>query len=310
MLAGAALAFALTSAATAEPLENWLGTWSNPDSSGLVGLDIAHQGGALTVTGRGACTPNPCDWGATSGSAHAPSPAVDPADDTTAITATWNQGFSMVTVVLNRTADGALSAQTFTHFTDGSGRTDYSSTTTLMRQITINPGLINPGVIGGVIGALTQVPNPDEDCIAFDPETVRAEEVNGSWKVTSGSMWMLDAGSERDEMRTAAYFIRHYGFTQQCFVGRPDASLAYWLTPTGAASGTANSEDCVSINPNALSVSGSGSSWRVLSNGDHAAFSAPSQDEANRIVEIVERYGFTQSCFVGRPGPSMTYLKR
>jgi hypothetical protein len=123
-------------------------------------------------------------------------------------------------------------------------------------------------------------------------------------------MWMLDAGPERDEMRQAAYLIRNYGFTNQCFVGRPNAALEYWLTPTGAPSGRARNEDCVSIDPNGLSLRQSGSNWTVLSGGSHAAFSATSQDEARRVIEIVERYGFTQSCFVGRPGPSMRYLRK
>ncbi len=301
MLAGVALVFAAATAVGAEPLEDWLGTWSNPSSSGLVGVDIALEGGALRITGRGACTPNPCDWGETAAYAHAPSAAVDPADDTASILATWNHGFSEATLVLGRAGGGALSAQLLTRFTDGSGRSDYVSTTTLTRSAVLSPG--------GLVATLA-IPRADEDCIGFDPESVQAREIDGRWKVVSGSMYMLDAGPERDEMRQAAYVIRHYGLTQQCFVGRPDPSLEYWLTPAGAASGRARSEDCIGIDPTALSVRDSGSHWTVLDGPSHAAFSAPSREEAERIVEIVERYGFTQSCFVGRPDPSMQYLRK
>jgi len=111
-------------------------------------------------------------------------------------------------------------------------------------------------------------------------------------------------------MRRARAVIRRYGLAHQCFVGRPDASLEYWLTASGAPSGPLPIEDCIAINPNALSVRNSGSHWTVLDGPSHAAFSAPTQAEAERIIEIIERYDFTQSCFVGRPGPSMRYLRK
>ena len=39
-------------------------------------------------------------------------------------------------------------------------------------------------------------------------------------------------------------------------------------------------------------------------------FSFPSQDEANQAVAVIQNYNFRYSCFVDRPGPSMTYLRK
>lgn len=302
-LAGAALSITAAAAAPAEPLNDWLGSWSDPDSNGVVGVELTIEDGFLKISAQGACSPNPCEWGQVDAYAHAPSPAVNPADDTEAILAIWEKGFSVTTMILNRTDDGKIAAQSLTYFTDGSGRTDYASTSMLSKPRLA--AVLHPAIVMAL-----SVPRDDEDCIDFDPTTVAAREVGGRWKVTSGSMYMLDAGPNEDEMRRAEAVIKRYGFAHQCFVGRPDAALEYWLTPTGAPSGPLPIEDCVGINPNNLSTRQNGARWTVLSNGSHAAFSADSEAEANRVIEIVERYGFTQSCFVGRPGPSMRYLRK
>lgn len=60
-----------------------------------------------------------------------------------------------------------------------------------------------------------------EDAIPFDPRQVRAEQKNGSWKLTCGTMWMEDFGNNADAARDAAEQVKYYGFTRQCFIGRP-----------------------------------------------------------------------------------------
>ncbi|MEY4065186.1 MAG: hypothetical protein RIR26_1394 [Pseudomonadota bacterium] len=70
-----------------------------------------------------------------------------------------------------------------------------------------------------------------EDCISFDPATVRVEDVNNAgnhYRVVSGNMWMLDFGDKRFEAGRALRVIRDMGFTKQCFVGRPGPSFTYW----------------------------------------------------------------------------------
>lgn len=66
-----------------------------------------------------------------------------------------------------------------------------------------------------------------EDCVGFDPAMIRLEALSdGKYRMVSGShalfMFpnMLEAGN-------ALSVIRKYGFTKNCFVGRPDASLQY-----------------------------------------------------------------------------------
>lgn len=69
---------------------------------------------------------------------------------------------------------------------------------------------------------------PDEDAITIDPERVRAEEINGTWKVTSGDIWMLDFGTDRQAAEQARDIVKAYGFTKHCFVGRPARAMMYF----------------------------------------------------------------------------------
>jgi len=121
---------------------------------------------------------------------------------------------------------------------------------------------------------------------------------------------MLDAGPNKNELDRAKQIVQRYSMNKQCFVGRPNPSLRYWLADNKSPSGGMPGEDCVSINPNGLTISKSGNLYRVISNGNHSAFAAPSEAEAKEIIAVTKYYGFTKSCFVGRPDPSMAYLRK
>jgi hypothetical protein len=69
---------------------------------------------------------------------------------------------------------------------------------------------------------------PGEDAIPFNPANVKAEDVGGRWKVTDGSMWLLDFGVSEANARKSVWIIKKYGFTHQCFVGRPNAPMMYF----------------------------------------------------------------------------------
>jgi hypothetical protein len=72
----------------------------------------------------------------------------------------------------------------------------------------------------------------NEDAIPFDSTLVKAEQVNGTWKLTCGQMWMEDFGAGQNAARAAkdaAEQLKYYGFTRQCFVGRPGAPMTYYV---------------------------------------------------------------------------------
>lgn len=319
LAAGAATLFTIATAHAGMPLNQWTGAYVK-NTDGLDSLSISNAGGSLSISVKGECTPNPCDWGSAPATAYSNSAATDPASNTEAIVATYDQGFATKLVVLDGRAGNTLRAHVYTHFTDSSGRDDYVSHVSLKRApVTAPPGAVpldglnsgrqTPQINPGVIRPLKVKPFK-EDCISFNPDAVSVAKKNGNWKLVQGSMWMLDAGANKSEMTRAKTIVQHYGMNKQCFVGRPDASLEYWLTNEAAPSGALSGEDCVSINPNALTIKNSGGRFTIVSDGNHYAFTAPTQGEAQEVIDVIKYYGFTKSCFVGRPDPSMRYLRK
>ena len=102
-----------------------VGTWNACDGAtrNLIRIVIAASGSGITVQAFGACTPTPCDWGKVPALAYAADVSSSAA---VAFSADYKFPFkdSIVTGVLE---SGSLRVETFNHFTDGSGRSDYYS---------------------------------------------------------------------------------------------------------------------------------------------------------------------------------------
>ena len=149
----------------------------------------------------------------------------------------------------------------------------------------------------------------EEDCVSFNPRTAEVKQINGRWKIVDGDHWVFDFGSKRGEAELALQIIKHYRMNQSCFVGRPDPSFQYMLVSGHAPQGSYPGEDCVSFNPRTTEVKQINGRWKIV-DGSHMMFDfGNKRDEAELALRIIKKYGFTRSCFVGRPDPSFTYLR-
>ncbi len=88
--------------------------------------------------------------------------------------------------------------------------------------------------------------------------------------------------------------------------GRTPKTTYHKMKRKTVASSSLN-EDCVSFNPQNLTI-GYYKGKYIVKDGTHYVFSAPTKEEAKKIITICQYYGFNQSCFVGRANPSFTYL--
>lgn len=105
-----------TTTPTGSAITNYVGTWQNsdPNTRDWVSVDITAQGNTLTAHFYGACTPTPCDAGSTSAT-YQGSPVY------------LHMVESFATRDFTLTLSGSiLHVTTFTHFTDNSGRSDYT----------------------------------------------------------------------------------------------------------------------------------------------------------------------------------------
>lgn len=71
---------------------------------------------------------------------------------------------------------------------------------------------------------------------------------------------------------------------------------------------TAVTEDCVPFNPNTTTVTNIQGRWKIV-DGSHSLFDFGNKEsDARQAFAIIKKYGYNQSCYVGRPQPSFQYL--
>jgi hypothetical protein len=109
------------------------GTWTNADwqTDSIARLVIRRDDRSLIVRPYGACQSTPCDWGSLAAlpyAIHVGSLAI------VAFTAVHTTAFSQ-TILVGRIGAGldSLTVDSFTHFTDDSGRADYTGHDLLFR---------------------------------------------------------------------------------------------------------------------------------------------------------------------------------
>jgi hypothetical protein len=68
----------------------------------------------------------------------------------------------------------------------------------------------------------------NEDAIHFNPATTTVRQIGQRWKIADGNNWLLDFGPGEGNAKLALYFIKKYGFTHICYVGRPNPPMTYF----------------------------------------------------------------------------------
>lgn len=168
-------------------------------------------------------------------------------------------------------------------------------------------------ITGNAVSEITP-PWIPEDRIAFNRDNVTVGQFGGRWKVVEGNHWMIDTGASKAEADRIVEIIRHYKLRSMCFVGRPTCGdvtpMMYWLTDSeGAPSGSLSGEDAIAFDPTKLQVIDVGGRWKVAEGAHWLLDFGPGHGNAVAALHFIRKYGFNEMCFVGRPGPSMTYFK-
>ena len=143
----------------------------------------------------------------------------------------------------------------------------------------------------------------------MNPATTQAAFVRTSWKLVDGNHWILDFADKEDQAHKAEQIVKYYNLNRYCVVRRGKPSFIYWLVGDQGAVGSMPGEDCVGFNPDTVAATLSNGLWKVI-DGNHAMFVLPNQADAERAVAVIKHYEVRRSCFVGRPGPTMSYLRK
>ena len=111
-----------------------LGSWTNPTPAGsLVGLKITGTTSHPIVQAAGQCSPTPCNWGMSKAIAYGASIS---ATTTSTVLAPYSFGFknAQLVITMRHTPTGdRLTINEYNEFTDGSGRSNYTTTETFVR---------------------------------------------------------------------------------------------------------------------------------------------------------------------------------
>ena len=110
------------------PIASFLGNWTNqvPNTRSITHASIGANATTIYVHMWGKCTPTDCDWGQTT------TPAANAANGVLYLA--WAFSFAVDTQQVTILPDGRLAVNGHTHFTDNSGRADYSYTDYFLRQ--------------------------------------------------------------------------------------------------------------------------------------------------------------------------------
>ena len=124
----------LASTGVSANLNQFTGKWENINAKtrGLTRLEITSAGTKVKVHAYGDCEPSDCDLGEVEGVAYAPSVESKLEATAKAIIVSYARGER---IMLIRSVEGnRLQAETFTRFTDNSGRAAYTAVYTFARS--------------------------------------------------------------------------------------------------------------------------------------------------------------------------------
>ncbi|MCH8490835.1 MAG: hypothetical protein LAT81_13015 [Oceanicaulis sp.] len=66
-------------------------------------------------------------------------------------------------------------------------------------------------------------------------------------------------------------------------------------------------EDCLPVRPDRLAVARRDGRWKIVDGDNWLWDLGNARARANRTLEIIQHYGITRTCYIGRPNPPMTY---
>ncbi|MEO1517820.1 MAG: hypothetical protein AAFV95_22560 [Bacteroidota bacterium] len=261
------------------------GSWKNRDAntSGLTKVIIGNNNASFQAFGK--CHPTDCKWD-----------KVRMHKNGNSYTAYYNQGFAKRKLSIAKLGNGMLCVIM---------RTVYKDNRKPRRDTYYFKKVVRP--------VITARPAVREDCVRIDYRTAKLACIKGDWKIVDGpkgNHWAFSFGRNKEEAIKALRVIKHYRITQSCFVGRPGPSFSYLLKNGKAPTGAIRSEDCVSFNPRTAQVKRINGRYKIV-DGRHWVFDfGNNKAEAIKSLNIIKKHGFTKSCYVGRPGPSFTYLRK
>ena len=173
-------------------------------------------------------------------------------------------------------------------------------------------------------------PIVDDDCISISNIMV-VKNMDSIWELRNQEEKHLFYFPNFEEAEKTKIVLEHYKVKFICKCGEgfytnslgeenSNALIMYYqlsLDSSGIGNKEINSynntsEDCLPFDPEKLvakrSIDGN---WYLIEKPGHSMFGfGKNEEECVKALSVIKKYGFNQSCFIGRANPSFSYLKR
>ncbi len=146
------------------------------------------------------------------------------------------------------------------------------------------------------------------DCLYIDLDQLQILDGNDGFTLADDTHRIL-YDEERSVIERCREIIDHYGMNRNCYVGRPNSSMMYFLVDGEAPEGAFPGENGISFDPDELRIEATGKGWELRANGE-TIVTCRQIDEAHRAYAIIQEHGFTKKCWVDEPGGVMTYYRK
>jgi len=256
------------------------GTWVNtdPNTKDITKVIISKNGSQIQAYGK--CHPRDCDWKTTALKTYK-----DPLwGGRNGYRAFYDQGFGTRTISILQIGGQKIVLRLSTKYKDK--RPDRTSTYYMIKTTHSNQTTLR------------------EDCVRFNPNTIRIKNsriVDGNHSIMSFQNYA--------EAKKVYHIIKKYNLNQYCFVGRPNPSFTYLLKDGKSPVGKFQGEDCIGFSPSKIYLKREGSQY-LMTDGRSRMFMFPNKAEAEATLSVIKKYGFTKTCYVGRPNPSLQYMRK
>jgi hypothetical protein len=144
-----------------------------------------------------------------------------------------------------------------------------------------------------------------ENLLAFDPQGITAERVDGRWLMRSGREMLKDFGSDRSAALEANLIVQDLRFNQLGTIPGSNPPFEYWLMDGKAARGMNSKLVVLPIAAPTVRAELVGGTW-MLTDGAKGLYDFGTDGEAaQRAAVVFWKYGFNQIAVVGGPRPTM-----
>jgi hypothetical protein len=143
-----------------------------------------------------------------------------------------------------------------------------------------------------------KTPTLTDDCETFAPGNAKVLVRDGRNKVVAGAHTIADTGASASDAQRALAVVKHYKLSKQCYLGRPNWNMEYFLEGTKTPREAMAGETCMKYNLGGLDVDKDGAQWQ-LKDGIKRIKTFVKEDDAWLAYAYLRRHAFTYRCNVG-----------